>query len=72
VEPGNTPAVQGRAGRGRLRVGKQERDVAAGDCALIPAGAIHQIENTGDEDLVVVCACAPPCSHEDTFLRVEG
>lgn len=60
------------AGRGRLRIGEQEHDVAVGDCALIPAGAVHRIENTGDEDLVVVCACSPPYSHEDTFLCAEG
>jgi mannose-6-phosphate isomerase-like protein (cupin superfamily) len=30
--------------------------------------------NDGEVDLVVVCACAPPYSHEDTVLleEVEG
>ena len=59
------------AGRGRLRVGEQEREVRAGDCALISPGEVHQIHNTGEEDLVIVCACSPAYSHEDTFL-VEG
>lgn len=42
--------------------------VSAGDCAAIPPGTVHQLRNTGSEDLVVVCACSPPYSHEDTFL----
>lgn len=60
------------AGRGLLRIGEEERAVAAGDCAAIPPGAVHQLRNTGDEDLVVVCACSPPYSHADTFLVEEG
>lgn len=60
------------AGRGRLRVGEEEREVAAGDCALIPPGTVHQLQNTGESDLVVLCACAPAYSHEDTFLCEDG
>ncbi|MCW2990261.1 MAG: Cupin 2 conserved barrel domain protein [Solirubrobacterales bacterium] len=56
------------AGRGRLRIGEQERDVAVGDCAVIPPGAPHKIFNTGDEPLRIVCACAPAYSDEDTVL----
>ncbi len=60
------------AGRGRLRVGEDERDVEAGDCAVIPPGEVHQLHNTGDTDLVVVCACSPAYSHDDTFLDEDG
>lgn len=56
------------AGRGRLRIGSEEREVAAGDCAVIPPGERHKIWNTGDEPLRIVCACAPAYSHEDTVL----
>ncbi|ADB48629.1 cupin domain-containing protein [Conexibacter woesei] len=59
------------AGRGRLRVGDAERDVQSGDCVVIPPGAVHKLWNTGDDDLVLVCACSPAYSHEDTFLA-EG
>lgn len=55
-------------GRGRLRIGDEERDVAVGDCALIPPGERHKIVNTGDGPLRIVCACAPAYSHEDTVL----
>ena len=55
-------------GTGRLRIGDAERDVAPGDCAVIPPGAEHKLWNTGGEPLVLLCCCAPAYSHEDTVL----
>jgi mannose-6-phosphate isomerase-like protein (cupin superfamily) len=55
-------------GRGILRIGDEERKVEAGDCAVIPPGAVHRLRNSGDADLVVVCACSPAYSHENTYL----
>jgi mannose-6-phosphate isomerase-like protein (cupin superfamily) len=60
------------AGRGRLRIGDDERDVAPGDCAVIPPGAEHKLTNTGDEPLVLLCCCAPAYSHADTVLTEEA
>ena len=60
------------AGRGRLRIGAEERDVAPGDCAVIPPGAEHKLFNDGDEPLVLLCCCAPAYSHEDTVLTENG
>lgn len=60
------------AGRGRLRIDDDERDIASGDCAVIPPGAVHRLVNVGDEDLVVVCACSPAYSHDDTVLVEDG
>jgi len=59
------------AGRGRLRVGDDERDVGPGDCAVIPPGTAHKLWNTGDDALVLLCCCAPAYSHADTEL-LEG
>ena len=56
------------AGTGLLTIDGEERTVAAGDCALIPPGAVHRIAATGDVPLRLVCACAPPYSDADTFL----
>ena len=56
------------AGRGRLRIGDVEREVGPGDCAVIPPGTVHKLWNTGEEDLVLLCCCAPAYSHEDTVL----
>jgi mannose-6-phosphate isomerase-like protein (cupin superfamily) len=56
------------AGRGRMTLGDEERQVTAGDCAVIPPGAVHELVNTGDEPLVLLCCCAPAYTHEDTVL----
>ncbi len=57
------------AGRGVLRIGEEERQVGPDDCAVIPPGTVHGLRNSGTEDLVVVCACSPPYSHDDTYLE---
>jgi mannose-6-phosphate isomerase-like protein (cupin superfamily) len=56
------------AGSGRMTLGADERDVAAGDCVVIPPGEVHALVNTGAEPLVLLCCCAPAYSHEDTVL----
>ena len=62
------------AGAGLLRVGEEERRIETGDCVAIAPGTAHKLFNDGEVDLVVVCACAPPYSHEDTVLLedIEG
>ena len=59
------------AGTGRLRIADEERDIATGDCIVIPPGARHKLWNTGDDVLRVVCACAPAYSNEDTVLTED-
>jgi mannose-6-phosphate isomerase-like protein (cupin superfamily) len=56
------------AGRGRLVLDGEERELREGDCALIPPGARHKIYNVGEQPLRIVCACAPAYSDEDTEL----
>lgn len=56
------------AGRGRLIIDGEEREIAEGDCALIPPGANHKLHNVGDSPLRIVCACAPAYSDADTVL----
>ena len=55
-------------GTGRLRIGAEEREVRAGDCAVIAPGEEHKLWNTGDEPLVLLCCCAPAYAHEDTVI----
>ena len=38
------------------------------DAILIPPGTSHAMANTGEKNLVFLCCCAPPYSHEDTVL----
>ncbi len=56
------------AGAGVLRVDGEEREVRAGDCAVLPPGARHKLINAGDEPLVLLCCCAPPYSDADTVI----
>ena len=56
------------AGRGRMRLGDDEFDVAAGDCVVIPPGTEHALSTPADEPLVLLCCCAPAYSHEDTVV----
>ncbi len=56
------------AGRGRMRLGTEEREVHEGDCIVIPPGTPHKLWAGETEPLVLLCACAPAYSHEDTVL----
>lgn len=56
-------------GEGLMRVDKDEQEVGPGDAILIPPGASHTLANTGAGDLIILCCCAPPYSHEDTILE---
>jgi len=56
------------AGRGRMFLGQECLEVAAGDTVLIPPGTPHRIEAIGPDALHVLCCCSPPYAHEDTEL----
>ncbi len=52
------------AGAGSMEIDGETRAIGVGDAILIPAGTWHRIEAT--IDLVFLCCCAPPYSHDDT------
>jgi quercetin dioxygenase-like cupin family protein len=54
-------------GGGRLAVDGETREVGPGDAALIPPGAWHELV-AGPDGARLLCMCAPPYSHEDTFF----
>lgn len=56
------------SGRGVMTLGDDAFPVTAGDTVAIPPGTPHRIRNDGDTPLVILCACSPPYSHEDTVL----
>jgi mannose-6-phosphate isomerase-like protein (cupin superfamily) len=56
------------AGAGRMRLGEDEDEVAAGDCIVIPPGVAHKLWNDGPEPLVLPCCCSPPYSDGDTVM----
>ena len=54
-------------GNGTMEIDGTVQQVGAGDAILIPPGAWHRI--TAESELRFLCCCAPPYSHEDTFLE---
>lgn len=56
------------AGRGRMQIDDDVRDVGPGDAIAIPPGARHTITNTGGETLKFLCCCAPGYENDDTVL----
>ena len=57
------------AGRGRMRIGAETRNVGPGDAIAIPPGQTHQITNLGTDVLKFLCCCAPGYEHDDTVLE---
>jgi mannose-6-phosphate isomerase-like protein (cupin superfamily) len=56
------------SGIGRMTLGERVFAVAAGSTICIKPGVEHKIENTQDQDLILLCCCAPPYSHADTIV----
>lgn len=56
------------SGSGRMKLGDELAEVSVGDTVVIPPGLPHKLWNTGAEPLKLLCCCAPPYSHEDTFF----
>ncbi len=56
------------SGVAAMTLGDETRPVGPGDAIAIPPGLRHTIRNTGAEELVFLCTCAPGYEHDDTFL----
>ena len=56
-------------GQGKMEIDGEITHVRPGDAVLIPAGALHQLENNGTSELRFLCICAPPYSHDDTLFE---
>jgi mannose-6-phosphate isomerase-like protein (cupin superfamily) len=56
-------------GSADMTIGDETRGVGPGDAIAIPPGARHTIRNTGPDELVFLCTCAPGYEHADTFLE---
>ena len=54
-------------GAGEIELDGERRMVSPGDAILIPSGTWHTIMAT--EPLSFLCCCAPPYTHEDTYLE---
>ena len=56
-------------GEGEMELDGERRPVSAGDAVAIPAGAWHELRAEGERPLRILCSCAPPYRHEDTFFE---
>jgi mannose-6-phosphate isomerase-like protein (cupin superfamily) len=56
-------------GQGEMELDGETRFLRPGDAVLIPARAWHTLENNGTSELRILCCCAPPYSHDDTFFE---
>jgi mannose-6-phosphate isomerase-like protein (cupin superfamily) len=56
------------SGTAAMTLADETRAVGPGDAIAIPPGLRHTIRNTGTEELVFLCTCAPGYEHSDTFL----
>ncbi len=54
------------SGSGTMAIEGEQQAVTVGDGIAIPAGARHQILNTGGQDLVFLCCCVPAYTDGDT------
>ena len=55
-------------GHGQMRLGDETFAIVRGDTICIRPEAVHNVRNTSDGPLRILCACAPAYSHEDTGL----
>lgn len=55
-------------GSGRVLVEGSVQPVKEGTAVLFPRGAVHMLQNTGSEEMKVVCFFAPPTNLENYKL----
>jgi mannose-6-phosphate isomerase-like protein (cupin superfamily) len=58
------------AGQGRMQIGGEGRDVAAGDFVHVPPDAPHGVTTTGDQVLSYISASTP--AYRESTLDDEG
>lgn len=59
-------------GEGRAIIDKEEYDLEDGSAVVIPAGAVHNIVNTGDDDLKLYTIYTPPNHPKDTIHKTKA
>jgi mannose-6-phosphate isomerase-like protein (cupin superfamily) len=57
-----------QSGHGRMTMADDSFNIQPGMAICIAPGTIHQLTNTGEEALIILCCCAPAYGHEDTIL----
>jgi len=55
-------------GIGIIELDSTNKSLDENTLIYIPAETKHTVTNTGKEDLLILCICHPPYSHEDTKI----
>ena len=55
-------------GVGKIQLDSKKEPIEENMLIYIPAKTKHTVKNTGQEDLLILCICNPPYSHEDTKI----
>ena len=69
--PNGEEAIYIISGSGRVMIDGAVHAVRAGSAVLFPQGQVHMLQNSGTEDMKVVCFFAPPSSL-DTYRFFDG
>jgi len=55
-------------GVGIIQLNSKKEPIQENTLIYIPAKTKHTVTNTGKENLLILCVCSPPYSHEDTKI----
>ena len=55
-------------GVGIIQLNSKKEPIEENTLIYIPTRTKHTVTNTGKEDLLILCICSPPYSHEDTKI----
>jgi mannose-6-phosphate isomerase-like protein (cupin superfamily) len=55
-------------GTGTIQLNSKKENIEENTLIYIPAKTKHTVTNTGKEDLLILCICNPPYTHEDTRI----
>jgi len=55
-------------GTGTIQLNSKKQSIEENTLIYIPAKTKHTVTNTGKENLLILCICHPPYTHEDTKI----
>ena len=53
-----------------MTLGELQFKIEQGDTVCIKPGTAHCVENTGENELKILCSCSPAYQHDDTKVLV--
>lgn len=56
------------SGSGTMQIEDRNFSIDKGNSICIAPGESHNVINIGLQDLVILCCCTPPYSHDDTVI----